>query len=569
VKNHQASKVAFKKAAHSQQKQNSPKTPGAVLIAAGIFLSRIFGLLRERVFAHYFGSSLEGDAFKAALRIPNFLQNLLGEGVLSGSFIPVYAKLLAEKHQEEADRVAWAIGSLLFFIVAGFVFLGVFGAEFLIQVLAPGFDPSKKQLTTDLVRIMFPGTGFLVLSAWCLGILNSHRRFFLSYVSPVIWNLSIIGSMIYVSKFHSMNDSAELLSRSSQDIAFLAGTSSRLSILAVGASWGFVLGSVLQMLMQLPLVLRLTGKIILTFSWRTPAVLRVLKNFGPMFLSRGVVQVSSYLDNIFASFLPTGAVSVLSYAQTLYLLPISLFGMSISAAELPAMSSSVGSQQEVYDQIRNRLRESTKRLVFFILPTMVGFIFLGREITALLFQTGSFDQDATNWVWWTLMGSSVGLLATTQGRLYATSFFALSDTKTPFAISTIRVAVGASMGFFLIMVLPKWLSVPAAMGTCVLTVNAGIWGWLEYLSLKWRLEKRIGAIEHDRIYKHKITALAIGCAMLAVGFNFALGLYQKTDLPFATLLNSPWIHSGFVLALFGFLYLGLAWILHWIPVRRR
>lgn len=124
MKNHQASKVAFKKAAHSQQKQNSPKTPGAVLIAAGIFLSRIFGLLRERVFAHYFGSSLEGDAFKAALRIPNFLQNLLGEGVLSGSFIPVYAKLLAEKHQEEADRVAWAIGSLLFFHRGGICFLG-------------------------------------------------------------------------------------------------------------------------------------------------------------------------------------------------------------------------------------------------------------------------------------------------------------------------------------------------------------------------------------------------------------------------------------------------------------
>lgn len=546
----------------SPKKINATKTPGAVLIAAGIFLSRIFGLLRERVFAHYFGNSLEGDAFKAALRIPNFLQNLLGEGVLSGSFIPVYAKLLAEKHQEEADRVAWAIGSLLFCLVAGFVFLGVFGAEFLIQVLAPGFDPSKKQLTTDLVRIMFPGTGFLVLSAWCLGILNSHRRFFLSYVSPVIWNLSIIGSMIYVSQFHISQNSADVLSGG-------MAASSGLSILAVGASWGFVLGSVLQMLIQLPLVLRLTGKVIFTFSWKTPSVLRVLKNFGPMFLSRGVVQVSSYLDNIFASFLPTGAVSVLSYAQTLYLLPISLFGMSISAAELPAMSSSVGSQQEVYDQIRNRLRESTKRLVFFILPTMAGFIFLGRELTALLFQTGSFDQDATHWVWWTLMGSSVGLLATTQGRLYATSFFALSDTKTPFMISTVRVAVGASMGFFLIMVLPKWLSVPAAMGTCVLTVNAGVWGWLEYLSLKWRLEKRIGAVQEDRAYKRKITALAVGCALLAQGFQFALDFYQKADLPAAVFFSRPWIHSGLVLGFFGALYLGTAWFLRWIPVRRR
>jgi putative peptidoglycan lipid II flippase len=154
------------------------------LVAAGILLSRIAGLIRDRVFAHYFGNSDAADAFKAAFRIPNALSNLFGEGVLSASFIPVYAGLLARDEEEEARRTAGAVAALLALSTSILVLIGVLATPYLIDAIAPGFSGEKRDLTIRLVRILFPGAGLLVLSAWCLGILNSHRRFFLSYITP-------------------------------------------------------------------------------------------------------------------------------------------------------------------------------------------------------------------------------------------------------------------------------------------------------------------------------------------------------------------------------------------------
>src|SRR5919107_751789 len=169
---------------------------GAFLVGAGILLSRIVGVIRQRVFAYFLGTSDAMDAFNAAFRIPNFLQNVFGEGALSASLIPVYAKLLAQDDEEQADRVAWSIFTLLALVVSVFVLAGVLSTPYLINALAPGFQGEKRELTLQLVRIFFPGAGLLVLSAWCLGILNSHRRFFLSYTAPVIWNVAIIVALV-------------------------------------------------------------------------------------------------------------------------------------------------------------------------------------------------------------------------------------------------------------------------------------------------------------------------------------------------------------------------------------
>src|ERR1700752_3913590 len=168
----------------------------ALLVAAGILLSRLAGLIRERVFAHYFGNSDAADVFKAAFRIPNFLQNLFGEGVLSASFIPVYANLLAREDKEEARKTAGAVAALLALSTSLLVLLGVLAAPWLIEAIAPGFHGEKRELTILLVRILFPGAGLLVASAWCLGVLNRHRKFFLSYTEPVLWNLAMIAGML-------------------------------------------------------------------------------------------------------------------------------------------------------------------------------------------------------------------------------------------------------------------------------------------------------------------------------------------------------------------------------------
>src|SRR5215467_12190701 len=176
-----------------EARSGAPGAPAGVgrhafLVAAGIFLSRIAGLVRERVIAHYLGNqTIAADALRGALRIPNMLQNLFGEGVLSASFIPVYARLLAEDKKDESGRVAGAIAALLALVVAVLVLLGVLASPLVVDLILRGFKGETRALTIRLVRILFPGVGLLVMSAWCLGILNSHRRFFLSYVSSVIW----------------------------------------------------------------------------------------------------------------------------------------------------------------------------------------------------------------------------------------------------------------------------------------------------------------------------------------------------------------------------------------------
>ena len=177
---------------------NAPRSSGrsSALIAAGIFLSRLLGLLRQSLIARYLGAGLVADAFNGAFRLTNFLQNLFGEGALSASFIPVYANALARNEEDEADRIAGAVGAILALVVALIVLLGILAAPLVVKLIVGGFTGEKLALTIRLTRILFPGAGIFVMGAWCLGILNSHRRFFLPYAAPVLWNLAMIGALV-------------------------------------------------------------------------------------------------------------------------------------------------------------------------------------------------------------------------------------------------------------------------------------------------------------------------------------------------------------------------------------
>src|SRR5579862_6146119 len=234
---------------------------GAVFVAAGILLSRLAGLVRLQVFAHYFGlESDAADAFNAAFRIPNFLQNLFGEGALSASFIPVYASLVSRGERREADRVAGAVGAILGLVVSVLVLVGVLATPILIAAIAPGFTGEKRALTIMIVRILFPGAGLLVLSAWCLGVLNSHGRFLLSYAAPVVWNAAMIGTLVAFGP---------RLDRPS---------------LAVALAWGSVAGSALQVIVQLPIVLSVAPDLRLATSVLSTHVAEVFRNFVPVFI---------------------------------------------------------------------------------------------------------------------------------------------------------------------------------------------------------------------------------------------------------------------------------------------
>jgi putative peptidoglycan lipid II flippase len=495
----------------------------AWLVGSGILLSRIAGLVRESVFAHYLGNSDAADAFKAGIRIPNILQNLFGEGVLSASFIPVYSKLLSEGDEETAATLAWSVGALLALGVSILVALGVWATPWLIAVIAPGFSGDKRELTVTLVRIFFPGAGLLVLSAWCLGVLNSHHRFFASYTAPVAWNLVIIGALVIYGP------------RRSQDR------------LVIDLAWSAVIGALAQIAVQAPQTLRLVGRMRIDFARTRTALNTVFRNLTPVVAGRGASQISGYVDNLLASLLPTGAVSALSYASILYLLPISLFGMSVAAAELPSMSRAAGTFEEISQLLRARLDAGLRQIAFLVVPSAAAFLFLGDVVAALIFQSGSFTHRDAIYVWAVLAGSAVGMLAATMGRLYNSAFYALEDTRTPLKFALVRFTLTLVFGYLCAIPLPPALGIAQRWGVAGLTASAGVAAWVEFALLRWKLNSRIGRTGLKRALVARLWALALVAS--AVGWAVKLGMGHA----------GPRLMALAVLPAFSAVYLGLAW----------
>jgi putative peptidoglycan lipid II flippase len=469
----------------------------AALVGLGILLSRVLGLVRESLKAFYLGASntIAADAFNAAFRIPNVLNNLFGEGALSASFIPVYSNLLSRGNREEADRVAGAIGALLGLLTAILVLIGITFAPALVSVIAAGFEGEKRELTIRLTRILFPGAALFVVAAWCLGILNSHRRFFLSYAAPVAWNGAMIAALVMFG--HEAPAS-----------------------LAVKLAWASVVGAALMFLVQLPVVLRVAPAVRLSLARENEHVRRIVRNFVPAFFSRGVVQINGYVDQFIASFLPNGTVSLLFYAQTISVLPVSLFGMSVSAAELPEMSSIVGDEEQTAAHIRGRLESGLRNIAFLVVPSAAAFVLLGDVIVAALYQHGRFTPQDTVFTWGILAAAAVGLMASTLGRLYSSAFYALHDTRTPLRFALIRVTLATVTGFVSARYLPRALGIAPEWGAAALTVSSGLVGWLEFTLLRSRLNSRIGrtGVQAGFVMRLWIAALASGAAAIALQF---------------------------------------------------
>src|SRR5579884_17226 len=223
----------------------------------------------------------------------------------------------------------------------------------------------------------------------------------------------------------------------------------------------------------------------------------VFKNLLPVIASRGVVQLSGYIDNLLASLLPSGAVAALNYAQILYLLPISLFGMSVAAAELPAMSQATGlslteGAAASAEILRRRLDAGLRQISFLVIPSAAAFLFIGDRIVAVLFQSGVFHHRDVIYVWSILAGSAVGMLAATMGRLYNSTYYALSDTRTPLRFAMIRVGLTLILGYLAAIVLPPDLGLARRWGVVGLSGSAGIAAWVEFSLLRRTLNRRLG-----------------------------------------------------------------------------
>jgi putative peptidoglycan lipid II flippase len=500
-------------------------------VQAAIFLSRIAGFARDRALSHFFGASVHADAWRAAMRLPNLLQNLLGEGTLNSSFTPVLSEMAAQRKTEAGRALAGAVLGLLLLTAGVVVLLGVIFAGPLVQILFPGFDEAQQGRTAGLVRLFFPMTGLLALSAWTIGILNSRRDYFLPYAAPVLWNLAIIGAFVL---------GGWALGWSEDRLLQFAGV-------------GALVGGALQFGIQLPRVLRGMGPIRPSVSLQPEGVREVIRRFLPALAGRGAVNLGSYAEFFLASFLAAGAVATLGYAQTLYLLPIALFGMSVAIVQLPELSAARAVEIPIH-----RLEGALFRVSYFTVPSAAVYLVLGAPVVASIYQTGAFGPAEVHVTGLVLGAYALGIWPSAQSRVLNSAFQSLGDTRTPAWIALARVLSAVGVGAVLMLRLDAiTLGNGLALGAVGLALGSAVGGWVEWTLLNRRLARRFGTSVRWR--SGALTGVCMAAA-LAVATGWGLGkAVESGRLP----ALHPILHGLMLLGPTGAVYLGVTLMMGW------
>ena len=457
----------------------------AGMVAAGIMVSRVFGLLRTWAFARYFGNGIAADAYNAAARIPNFVRTLLGEGAISASFIPVYSAALDRNDARAAKALAGALLGILLAAVSLLTIAGILLAPVLVGVVAGGLNAETEALAVVLTRVMFPMTGLMVISGWCLAIQNSHRRFFMSYASATVWSLAQI---VLLFGWGTTRDS------DARPAIFGLGTRvSDTTELAWWFAWATLVGAVLQIAVQLPQVISLVRPMRISLDRTVPGVDRTLRNFGPVVLALSAVQISSFIDTRIASQLPVGALTNIYYASLIYTLPVSVFGLSVAAASLPDFASDTAHATDV---LRDRLRAGWVRILFYIIPSTIVFIVFGDLVVTLLLQSGKFGASDTVLVHWVLAAYAIGLVGYSSVKLLASAHYAFNDYRTPLRASVFAIITSAILAVSL--ALPFRESLRAAAG---IALGSALGSYVNLILLARGLRRRLGPLYSGAMWK--------------------------------------------------------------------
>jgi putative peptidoglycan lipid II flippase len=466
---------------------------GSYRVAAGILTSRVTGLVRESLMARTLGTTLYADAVSAAFKVPNLMQNLLGEGTLSAAFIPEYSRLADGKDPGAAGalarRVLWMLCGLVVLLVIG----GVLLMPLIIRLTLPGLEGQRRELTIMGGRIAFLMTGVLVFSAWSLAILNAHRRFFTAYVAPVMWNLAMI-------VFLAINYGAQ--------------PNSRMVNLLM---WTAVIGAVLQLVVQFPVLFKVEKNFRAEWAGARDAAHGVMKAAIPTVFGRGAVQISGYIDYFLVSFLAAGTMSIMRYSQMLYMLPISLLGFSVAAAELPELSRmrELGPAEMI-----KRARAALRMTWFWTIPVVVAFFAFGDGIVGVLLQGGSFGREDTLLVYAALAAYTIGLMPANGGRVLVTSLYAVGDTRTPARISIIRIVISAVVSAALMFVLLRtYGGVIAVLGICL---GSALGSWVEFVMLRRAVSKQLEGSVTSGLSLTRITMVCVPIAIAIRGALFLL-----------------------------------------------
>ncbi len=454
------------------------------VVGGGTFISRIFGYIRDMVVASFFGTGMAADAFFVAFRLPNLLRRLIGEGSMTVSFIPVFTDYVKKGDRQEIAHFLASCFSLLICLLLMLSAAGVLFAPYLVKLIAPGFVkyPEKFHLTVSLTRVVFPYIFFISLVAFSMGVLNTYRIFFPPAFSPVLLNLSMIGSVLFLYRFFHPP----------------------IYTLAVGV----LIGGVLQLTFQIPFLVK--RGVPFRFSWnpRHPGLKKVIALMGPSIIGIAVYQITVFINTLLASFLPSGSVSYLYYADRLMQFPLGIFAIAMGTAALPSFASLSGKDTAPLGQAIG----FTLRMILMIsIPASVGLILLREPIIGILFQRGAFTIHSRQATAQALLGYAVGLFAVSGVRIVVPGFYALKDAKTPVRIAIAALAANVLLGTVLMFPLKH-------LGLALATSLSSI---LNLLLLMIILSRRLQTIQWSPIGKSLLQVLTA-----SGGMALFLGLFQ-------------------------------------------
>ena len=400
---------------------------GATIIMATVILSKILGLIRDRLLAHTFSPD-NVAIFFAAFRIPDLIFQLLVFGALSVAFIPVFTEVLAGKGRPEAFRLASAILNLAMLILALATVLIYFFVDPLTNLVVPGFTPEQKLQVANLTRVILIGQLVLAVGSFFAGILQSFQRFIIPALAGVFYNFGIILGIIMLSKSYGV----------------------------MGAAIGVIIGATLHVLIQLPLVFALGFRYSLLANIFHSGAREIVRLMSMRTLGLAAEQINETVGVVLASLVSTASVTYLTFATHLQLVPVSLFGATIAQAALPILSAERARGR--MEEFKITLLTTLHQVLFLALPATAILIVLRVPAVRLTFGASQFDWTATVLTGQTLAFMSIGLSAQAIALLLVRAFYALKDTKTPVAVSLITVAVNIALSFYFIQVLrmPVW-----------------------------------------------------------------------------------------------------------------
>jgi len=489
----------------------------AGIVSIAVMFSRVLGLVREKVFAHFFGAGFLYDAFVVAFKVPNILRDLFAEGALSAAFVKVFTDYQIKKTEAEAWRLASLVFNVLAVVMSGITIIGILIAPFIVPLLARGFSPEKAALAVTLTQIMFPFILLVALAALAMGVLNTKGRFGVPASASTAFNICSI--LFGVGLAYWLSGGAwETFS----DKSIIPSDAAKWAI--TGMAIGTLIGGAAQLLIQIPSLLKVGFRFSPVLDFTDEGVKRVMHLMGPAIIGTSAVQVKVLVDLVVVSVIDGGN-SWLSFAFRLMQFPIGVFGVAIGTAAIPALSR-LASKGNI-GEFRDTLADALKLVFLMTIPAACGLIVLGEPIVGLIFQGGRFTAFDTNMTAWALAAYSIGLAAYAAIKVLSPSFYALDDARTPMWVSLGSIVVHAPMSFGM-MTLLSTVGVtperPSGYGHVGVALATSAVALVNFLALLFLMRKRIKRLNGREILASLVKIVIASAAMSTIAYVTYQGL---------------------------------------------